>query len=90
MYILMMGVTVIAEAVIQFWCVEKRFLYLYKHYSILMIVLFVVKSIATVALAYILKNDRILGRILGLCLPSVIVAIVLLGLILKKADWKKK
>lgn len=88
-YILAMGATVIAEAIIQFWCVEKRFLYLYKHYSILMIVLFVVKSILTVVLAYALKADHVLGRILGLCLPSVLVAIVLLALIFKKADWKK-
>lgn len=88
-YIIVMAITIISEAIVQFWCVQKRFLYLYKHYSILMVIMFFVKAIMTIVLCYFMSNDRVLGRTLGLCLPNALVAIVLAVLIFKKAEIKK-
>lgn len=88
-YLIVMAITIISEMIVQFWCVQKRFLYLYKQYSILMVIMFFVKAIMTIALCYFMPNDRVLGRTLGLCLPNVLVAIVLAVLIFKKAVIKK-
>lgn len=95
-YIIYMAIAITAEAIIQFWAVPKRFEYSYKAYTILIVSLFFVKSILSVALTYVMKTDRVLGRIVGLTVPTVLVAVILLIYILKKADrkniemyWKK-
>lgn len=76
-YFIVMGISIIAEAVIQFWCVPKRYEYSYKEYSYLMVGLFFFKSVLSVALAYFMYKDRAFGRMLGMTIPSVAAAIVL-------------
>lgn len=76
-YIVVMGVSIIAEAIIQFWCVPKRFEYSYKDYSFLMVGLFFFKSVLSVGLAYFMYKDRAFGRMLGMTIPSVFAAIAL-------------
>ena len=95
-YMLIMALAVTAEAIIQFWAVPKRFEYSYKSYAILIVGLFFFKSVLSVLLAYLLKNDRVLGRILGLAVPAVLIAVVLLFIIFGKkrtsslfSYWKK-
>ena len=61
---------------VQFWCVKKRFFYLYKQYSALMVALFLTKSVLSVTMAYFF-TDRVLGRVLGMCLPPLLAAVVL-------------
>lgn len=85
-YILVMGVTIAAGSVNEFWFVPKRFEYAYKPYAILGVSLFFVKSVLSIILAYVLE-DRVLGRMLGLCIPSLIAAIVLLIYILKRTEF---
>ncbi len=95
-YLFIMAFTVTSEAIVQFWAVPKRFEYSYKSYAILIIGLFFSKSVLSILLAYLLNNDRVLGRILGLTIPTVIVACVLLINIFGKKKsaslfsyWKK-
>ena len=76
-YIVILALTVWADAMVQFWCVKKRFFYLYRQYSALMVALFVTKSALSVTLAYLIADDRVLGRVLGMCLPPLFAAVVL-------------
>lgn len=75
-YIVVLALTVWGDAMVQFWCVKKRFFYLYKQYSALMVALFVIKSVLSVTMAYFF-TDRVLGRVLGMCLPPLLAAVVL-------------
>lgn len=88
-YILFMALSTWASAIIQYWCVPKRFEYNYKKYSIVTLVLFVSRAVLSVLLVYFCTFDRVLGRIMGLCLPQVIVALFLLPSILKNLEIKK-
>lgn len=86
-YIVVLALTVWGDAMVQFWCVKKRFFYLYKQYSALMVGLFIVKSALSITLAYFF-TDKILGRVLGMCLPPLCVAIVLFVTSLKKSGFE--
>lgn len=95
-YVIFMALAIISETIIQFWVVPKRFEYSYKPYAILVISLFATKCVLSVLLSYFMYQDRVLGRILGLTLPSAIVSIFLLFRIFKDIDfisitkyWKK-
>ena len=77
-YIFFMMLSIISTAIVQFWCVPKRFEYEYKLYAVVVVSLFLVKSVLSVSLSYFLKADPVLGRILGMTIPSLAVAIVLL------------
>ena len=77
-YLVFMALAITAETIIHFWTVPKRFEYLYKPYALLIVGLFIVKTTASVLLTYFLKEDRVLGRIVGLAVPPLIVAVVLL------------
>lgn len=83
-YILTMFLTIFGNSVIQFWMVSKKFSYEYKAYAILGVSLFLCKSVLSIVLAYFLDYDRVFGRILGLCIPNVIVAIIILVWIIRK------
>lgn len=86
-YIHLMFLTIISEAVIQFWSVPKRFEYAYKEYAILTVGLFAVKSVLSCALAYFLIADRVAGRLIGLCLPNVVAAIPIFVYIVRNGRW---
>ena len=86
-YIVILALTVWGDAMVQFWCVKKRFFYLYRQYSALMVALFVTKSILSVTLAYFF-TDRVLGRVLGMCIPPLLAAIVLYASSLRKTGFK--
>ena len=87
-YIVVLGITIWADAIVMFWCVKQRFFYNYRGYSVFMVALFVVKCVLSVSLAYIFVWDRILGRILGMCLPPLCAAIVLYVSMLRKTGFK--
>ncbi len=76
-YLAIMGITVIAEMILQFWIVPKRFSYSYRDFAAVVVSLFAVKSVLSVFLAYTFTSDRVLGRILGLAIPTVVYACVL-------------
>ncbi len=88
-YLIVLAVTIIVDALVQFWCVQKRFFYKYKSYSVLMICLFIIKAITSILLAYWWENDRILGRIVGLCFPTLFVAVVLFILMIRRLRFKR-
>lgn len=95
-YLLFMALSITSEAVIQFWSVSKRFEYAYKPYALLIVGLFFTKSVLSVLLTYLVPDDRVLGRILGLAIPSIIVALILLIKIFLQRErghilvyWKK-
>lgn len=76
-YLVVMGIYIVSEAVIQFWCSEKRFRYQYKVYSGVLIGLFMAKAFSSIILSVIFVDDRVMGRILGLMIPSFITSIFL-------------
>ena len=76
-YLCLMSVSILSNAVIQFWSVPKRFEYDYRTYAYLVVGLFLTKSLMSVFLAYFLSADRVMGRIVGMTFPSCVVAIVL-------------
>ena len=88
-YIFLMALMVSSETIIQFWVVPKRFSYSYRIYSVVTIALFAVKAFLSLFLVYTFESDRVLGRLLGLVIPAVLLSIVFLVLILRKADFKK-
>ena len=85
-YLHIMFITIFAEAVIQFWSVPKRFEYSYKDYALLTVVVFIVKSVLSVLLAYFFVQDRVAGRLIGLCVPTVIAAIPVLYYIIRNGS----
>ncbi|RKM59555.1 polysaccharide biosynthesis protein [Butyrivibrio sp. XB500-5] len=87
-YLFIMAVSIVAEAIIQFWIVPRRFEYAYKAYAIMVVSLFFAKSVLSVLLSFWISSDRVLGRILGLTIPAAIVAVVLLVAIFKNVKWK--
>ena len=86
-YIVILALTVWGDAMVQFWCVKKRFFYLYKQYSALMVALFLTKSVLSVTMAYFF-TDRVLGRVLGMCLPPLLAAVVLYISSLKRTGFR--
>ena len=86
-YIVILALTVWGDAMVQFWCVKKRFFYLYRQYSVLMVVLFVVKITLSVTMAFFFE-DKILGRVLGMCIPPLCAAIFLYASSLKKTGFR--
>ena len=95
-YFLIMAIAVTSDAIIQFWAVPKRFEYSYKIYAIIIVGLFATKSFLSVLLTYLMKSERILGRLLGLVIPNVCVALILLFIIIRKTEkeaifqyWKR-
>lgn len=86
-YILVLALTVWGDAMVQFWCVKKRFFYNYRQYSVIMATLFVTKSIMSVAMAYFF-DDKILGRVLGMCIPPLFAAIILYASMLRKVKLR--
>ena len=95
-YLFIMAFQIISETIIQFWVVPKRYEYSYKPYALLVISLFAVKCLFSIAFSYLLEQDRVLGRILGLTFPSLVVSVFIIIKIVKNADiqsitcyWKK-
>ncbi len=88
-YIVLMCVYIMSEAIIQFWCSEKRFCYSYKAYSVILIGLFVTKSFLSILFSIIIAEDRVFGRILGLVIPSLTIAIFLYWNIRRNSSLKK-
>ena len=86
-YIVILALTVWGDAMVQFWCVKKRFFYLYRQYSTLMVALFLTKSVLSVTMAYFF-SDRVLGRVLGMCLPPLLAAVVLYISSLKRTGFR--
>ena len=84
LYFHIMFLTIMSLAIIQFWSVDKRFKYAYKDYALLTVGVFFVKSVLSVAFAYFFVSDRVAGRLIGLCLPTVLVAIPIFIQILRK------
>ena len=82
-YIFIMGLCVIAEAIIQFWSVPKRFAYSYRQYSVVTILVFLSKAILSIIFSYLFEGDRVLGRLVGICIPDVVISVMLLIGILK-------
>jgi O-antigen/teichoic acid export membrane protein len=87
-YIFVMVISVIAEAILQFWNIEKRFDYSYKAYSAMVGTITVSKCILTILLSVLFNGDRVLGRILGLTIPPVIFAVYVLWWAFKKAECR--
>ena len=87
-YLFLMMLTIFAETCISFWSVPKRFNYSYKIYSIVLAIVFILKSALSVSFAYIFKNDRLFGRLLGLALPPAIVGIFLVVRIFRNANLR--
>ena len=85
-YLVLMALTITGEAIIQFWSVPKRFEYSYKSYAILIVGLFITKSVLSVILAFYIRHDRVLGRILGLAIPTMIVSVFLFINIFKNRE----
>lgn len=87
-YILVMAISVICEGILQFWNIEKRFEYSYKAYSAVVGTITIAKCILTIVLSMLFKDDRVLGRILGLTIPPVIFAVYVLWLVFKDAKMR--
>ena len=87
-YIIIMFITIFGDAMIQFWAVPKRFDYSYKIFTFVFIVLFVSKSLLSVLLSYYLDSDRVLGRLIGLCIPTIICGLTLFIFTLSKTKFK--
>lgn len=88
-YLFLMALSITSEAIIQFWCVPRRFEYSYKVYAIMIVSLFAIKSALSVLATYYFKLDRVMGRILGLTVPSLLVAIILVSRMYYFCDIKK-
>lgn len=88
-YLPVMCIDVVSIAIVQFWCVPKRFEYSYKQYSIVTVILFLLKCVSSILLSVFIADDRVFGRIIGMCLPEVIFAIFLLVYMLKGIQWSK-
>ena len=50
-YVLFLGITIWADAIVMFWCVKQRFFYNYRRYSAFMVVLFITKCLLSISLA---------------------------------------
>ena len=87
-YIIIMFATIIGESIIQFWAGPKRFEYSYKIFGLITISLFALKSVLSIFLSYSFAFDRVLGRVLGLCLPTFICSVILFFNILSKTNFK--
>lgn len=87
-YIIVMIFMIISETIIQFWIVPKRFSYSYKLFSMVTISLFFVKTCLSLFFAYFWVEDRLLGRLFGLTLPSTILAIIFGISIFYKSKFK--
>ena len=94
-YLLVLALTVWGDCIVLFWSVKKRFFYKYRQFSALMVSLFVTKSLLSIVLAYFF-TDKILGRILGMCIPPLCAAIILFVMNLRSSGlrgitsyWKK-
>ncbi len=88
-YLVFMLITIISDMVIQFWIVPKRFEYSYKKYAFVVVSLFFIKSVVSVLLAYFMESDRVLGRILGLSVPTLLYAVVIGCIVFRKAKLSK-
>lgn len=88
LYLILMLVIIIGDTMIQFWAVPKRFNYSYKVYAVIIVGLFFVKSVLSVLLAYYTKSDRVLGRLLGICIPTLLCGLVLFYRTISKTDFK--
>ena len=86
-YLFVLALTVWGDAIVMFWSVKQRFFYKYQRFSALMVSLFVAKCLLSVVLAYFFE-DRVLGRILGMCIPPLCAAVVLFILSIKKISFK--
>ena len=82
-YLVVMYFFILSQEIVQFYIVPLRFNYKYIQYSIFVVGLFFIKSILTVALSYIMVDDRVLGRILGLALPSFVASTVLFVIMMR-------
>ena len=87
-YIFIMAIMIVSQALFQFWCVPKCFDYSYKIYAAVVVGVFFCQSVLTVAFAWLFVDDRVLGRVLGLCIPEAIAAIVILFNIIRKTSFK--
>lgn len=87
-YIYLMFISIISETILNFWMVSKRFDYEYIKYSVLVVSLFLVKSVLTILLSFYISSDRVFGRILGLVLPSFIVSIIIAVKIFTQSGFK--
>lgn len=76
-YLVLMYFTIMSNAIVQLWAVDKKFDYSYKVYSIVVCGIFISKCFLSICLSY-LMNDKVLGRILGLLIPQFLAAIIFL------------
>lgn len=82
-YLVVMYFFVLSQEIVQFYIVPLKFNYRYIQYSAFVVGLFFIKSILTVVLSYIMVDDRVLGRILGLTLPSFVTSTVLFVIMMR-------
>lgn len=87
-YLIVMFFMVLSEMIIQFYVVQLRFNYQYIRYSVFVVTLFLLKSVLTVLFSHLFVTERALGRMLGLLVPSFLVAMVLLVIMLRKLSLK--
>ena len=87
-YFLVMLSFVLSEEIVQFYLVPLRFNYKYVRYSIIVISLFLIKSVLTILLAYTFVDDRVLGRIIGIAAPAFLAGCVLFVIIMSKTSLK--
>lgn len=57
-YVVVLGITIISDALVQFWSVQKRYFYKYKSYSVLIVCLFVVKALISILLSYLCSSEH--------------------------------
>ncbi len=87
-YILLMFFMIFSDVVIQFFLIPFRYDYKYITFSVFTVGLFLVKSITTIACAYLFVSDRVFGRIFGLVAPSFILATIFFIIIIKNTKFK--
>lgn len=88
-YILLMYAQILGDSLIGFWTTKKQFDYSYKSYCYVTGTLFLIKSVASVILCYCIKEDRLLGRLIGLCIPALVFGVALFATYFKKCEFDK-
>lgn len=85
-YIILMFIQILGECLISFWTTKKQFEYAYKEYCFVTGILFFIKSTLCVTFCYTIEKDRLLGRLLGLSIPSLAFGIILFALYIRKCN----
>lgn len=88
-YIILMFTQIMGECLIGFWTTKKQFDYAYKEYCYVTGTLFLIKSVACVFLCYVMEKDRLLGRLIGLSIPTIICGVALFAFYIRNCDFSR-